>query len=173
MVRGVVGELTSVLCCFPRLLLQVIMWELFHGMSAWNHLVRLVGMPQKRGFPTFLPGMFNFDKCTLPAYAKLGQACLSLNPVERPSFTEVLQTLHTMLADCVHERPHCEDVPAAAGDHGAAQQSSSSSNQPCAVECGADVAQCHLQAIEVAVQPLVVLEVGNCERSLSGAQDTG
>ncbi len=46
---------------------------------------------------SYSPGLFSWDECSLPAYRQLGEACLSTDPLDRPSFDEAHEALLAML----------------------------------------------------------------------------
>ena len=74
-------------------------WELYHGTSAWQHLVKITGAPvRKRSLLTYQPDLYAYDlsTCELPAYAELGRICLSEDPGARPTFTEIVAALEAM-----------------------------------------------------------------------------
>ncbi|KAG1672192.1 hypothetical protein FOA52_002892 [Chlamydomonas sp. UWO 241] len=83
----------------------VIMWELAHGVSAWQHLRSLPAaqaqqqpVPRPRRLAAIDPEQFDYsdaDLAVVPTeYVSLGRACLSMDPAQRPTFEE----LHAALA---------------------------------------------------------------------------
>jgi serine/threonine protein kinase len=71
----------------------VLLWELWHGRTAWEQLLRMTEhRPAGRGM-AYVPGLFGFEddaaNAVLPGYAELATKCLSSKPAERPSFAEI------------------------------------------------------------------------------------
>jgi len=88
----------------------VMLWELYHGMSAWQHLMTVSAGPLKKGAKpaAFYPGLFSYkEDAQLPAaaeaagagaaqpdlreralaaWAALGTECLAEDPAARPTF---------------------------------------------------------------------------------------
>ena len=79
----------------------VILWELYHGTLAWEHLMEVSGSISRQGRgAAFYRGLFSYDDGgPLPAYVALGRACLSEDPQARPTFEEVLVAITAMQAE--------------------------------------------------------------------------
>ena len=78
----------------------VILWELYHGTLAWEHLMEVSGnVPRKAPYAAFYRGLFSYDDGgPMPAYVALGRACLSEDPLARPNFEGVLEAIAAMQA---------------------------------------------------------------------------
>ena len=78
----------------------VILWELYHGTLAWQHLMDVSStVPRKGSYAAFYQGLISYDDGgPLPAYVALGRACLSEDPQARPTFEQVLEAIAAMQA---------------------------------------------------------------------------
>ena len=78
----------------------VILWELYHGTLAWQHLMDVSSsVPRKGRYAAFYRGLFSYDDGgPMPAYVALGRACLSEDPLARPTFEEVQEAISAMQA---------------------------------------------------------------------------
>jgi len=91
----------------------VIMWELYHGRSAWEQLIQAQGSQPRGGrAAVYYPGLFTFDSCKMKAYAELGKLCLSDNATERPSFPAILKALAALRANPDPDAPLQLDMTA-------------------------------------------------------------
>ncbi|GAX77123.1 hypothetical protein CEUSTIGMA_g4569.t1 [Chlamydomonas eustigma] len=95
----------------------VIMWELCHSMIAWHQYLRVSGVGAKAAsnagnrLATFHPNLFGYNdpgcgtagspaSLHVPSsYVRLGSACVSQDPLARPTFEEVLIALKQIQAD--------------------------------------------------------------------------
>ena len=102
----------------------VILWELFHGTLAWQHLAKVTGaVPQKKALLNFHGNVFTYAEGSLAAYAELGRACLSEDPAARPTFEQLHHALERAAMQpqlTLRPGPGCKDsaslVRAAAHD---------------------------------------------------------
>jgi serine/threonine protein kinase len=83
----------------------VILWELYHGVSAWDYVVQMydrggggVGLNLKKfALTRFHADNFSYSEdCLLPEFAELGRACVSDDPLQRPTFVEIIAAIDAM-----------------------------------------------------------------------------